>query len=141
MAYANHVAEWVSVKLSEKALATIRAVIQAEFKAAGGRGELPKATSMRNALKGEVSFDARSFEAGNTVHMDDETVKVAKAWAEAIAAGHASLAGLDEWPAVQKMVATMLKPALPALPKVPALPALPKAPAAHSVKPVKRRVA
>lgn len=140
MAYKNHVADWTVVTLSDNDVATIRAVVERAFKAAGGRGELPKATSMRNVLKGEVSIDAAAFRAGNAAP-DDEATKVAKAWAEAIAAGHAALTDLDAWPMVQKMAAAMLKPALPALPSKPALPALPKAPAAHSVKPVKRRAA
>ena len=139
MAYKNHVAEWQVVTLSDKDVAAIRAIVQSAFKAAGGRGELPKAVSMRNVLKGEVSIDAAAFRAGNEAAPDDEAAKVAKAWADAIAAGHAALSDLDAWPMVQKMAAAMLKPALPALPKVPALPTLPKAPAAHSVKPVRQR--
>ena len=133
MAYKNHVAEWQVITLSDKDVAAIRTIVQSAFKTAGGRGEMPKAVSMRNVLKGEVSIDAAAFRAGNEAAPDDEAARVAKAWAEAIAAGHASLADLDAWPMVQKMAAAMLKPALPALP------ALPKAPAAHSVKPVKQR--
>ena len=140
MAYKNHVAEWQVVSLSDKDVAAIRSIVERAFKEAGGRGELPKAVSMRSVLKGEVSIDAAAFRAGNAAQ-DDEAAKVAKAWAEAIAAGHAALADLDAWPMVQKMAAAMLKPALPALPSKPALPALPKAPATHSVKPVKRRAA
>jgi hypothetical protein len=130
MAYKNAVSEWQAFTLSDNDVATIRAVVERAFKAAGGRGELPKATSMRNVLKGEVSTDAAAFRAGNEAAPDDEAAKVAKAWAEAIAAGHAALSDLDAWPMVQKMAAAMLKPALPALPKLPSLPALPKAPAA-----------
>jgi hypothetical protein len=135
MAYKNAVADWQVVQLSANDVATIRAVVERAFKAAGGRGELPKATSMRNVLKGEVSIDAAAFRAGNAAAPDDEAAKVAKAWAEAIAAGHAKLADLDAWPMVQKMAAAMLKPSLPAMPSLPSLPALPtaKVGAAHGV--------
>lgn len=135
MAYKNAVSEWQIFTLTEGDVATIRALVERRFREAGGRGELPKATSMRNVLKGEVSTDAAAFRAGNVAAPDDEAAKVAKAWAEAIAAGHAKLADLDAWPLVQKMAAAMLKPALPALPSLPALPALPaaKVGAAHGV--------
>jgi hypothetical protein len=137
MAYKNHIAAWQGFAVSEKHVAAIRAMLEADFKAAGGRGTLPNVISTRNILKGEVSVDAEAFRAGNEAAPDDEAAKVAKAWAEAIAAGHAALSDLDAWPMVQKMAAAMLKPALPALPKLPSLPTLPRAPAAHSVKAVK----
>jgi len=142
MAYKNSIAGWNNVELTEKEISAVRAIIEGAFKRAGGRGETgPVAT--KNILKGELGFDAARFTAGN-VAADDETAKVAKAWAEAIAAGHAKLADLDAWPQVQKMAATMLKPALPALPSLPALPALPAMPAAkvgaaHGVTIVRKR--
>jgi hypothetical protein len=140
MAYKNAVSEWQIVSLSANDVATIRAVVERAFKAAGGRGELPKATSMRNVLKGEVSVDATAFRAGNFEAPNDEAATVAKAWAEAIAAGHAKLADLDAWPQVQKMAAAMLKPTLPAMPSLPALPAMPaaKVGAAHGVTIVRK---
>ena len=141
VAYANNISDWQDVALSEKALKAIRAIMESEFKAAGGRGELPRIVATKNILKGTFAVDARCFEAGNEAAPNDEMVTLAKAWAEAIAAGHNALADLAAWPDVQKMVATMLKPALPAMPAKPALPAMPKAPAGHSVKPVKRRAA
>jgi len=137
VAYKNHIAEWQDFAVSEKHVAAIRAMLEADFKAAGGRGALPKVISTRNILKGEVSTDAAAFRAGNEAAPDDEAVKVAKAYAAAIAAGHKTMSDLDAWPAVQKMVATMLKPSLPPMPTMPSLPPMPTIPASHSVKAVK----
>ena len=122
----NDVQDWQDFEIEARDVATIRAIIEKAFKAAGGRGELPKALSVRNVLKGSVSCDARAFEAGNVE--DDGDVALAKAWAEAIAEGRGALADLAEWPALQKMVATMLRPvkAAPA-PKAPPAPPAPKA--------------
>jgi hypothetical protein len=137
VAYKNHIAEWQDFAVSEKHVAAIRAMLQADFKAAGGRGELPKVVATRNILKGEVGVDAAAFQAGNETPADDEAVKVAKAYAVAIAAGHVKMTDLDAWPMVQQMVKTMLKPSLPPMPVAPSLPPMPEMPAAHSVKPVK----
>jgi hypothetical protein len=126
----NEVKDWAEFAIEAKDVATIRAIIERAFKAAGGRGELPKALSVRNVLKGSVSCDARAFEAGN-VDDGDADVANAKAWAEAIAEGRGALEDLADWPGLQKMVATMLRPvkAAPA-PKAPPAPPAPKAKAA-----------
>ena len=59
---------------------------------------------------------------------DADTVARAKQWAEAIAKGWGSLDQLDGHPGLQKMVATLLKPAAPQAPKAPAAPMAPVAP-------------
>jgi hypothetical protein len=122
----NDVQDWAEFEIEARDVATIRAIIEKAFKAAGGRGELPKALSVRNVLKGSVSCDARAFKAGNVE--DDGDVALAKAWAEAIAEGRGALEDLADWPGLQKMVATMLRPvkAAPA-PKAPPAPPAPKA--------------
>ena len=132
----NDVKDWAEFAIETKDVAAIRAIIERAFKAAGGRGELPKALSVRNVLKGSVSCDARAFEAGNVAD-DDADVANAKAWAEAIAEGRGALADLAEWPGLQKMVATMLRPvkAAPA-PKAPPAPPAPKAKAPPAPAPV-----
>ena len=141
----NEVKDWAEFAIEAKDVATIRGIIEKAFKAAGGRGELPKALSVRNVLKGSVSCDARAFEAGNVAD-DDADVANAKAWAEAIAEGRGALDDLAEWPGLHKMVATMLRPVkaapapkappAPPAPKVKAAPVAPKAktaPGAYSV--------
>lgn len=128
MAYKNEVSGWVDVDLEAAEVAAIRAVIEGAFKRAGGRGALPKATSLRNALKGRVAFDEGAFKAGNAAPEGSaEDVALAKAWAEAIADGRGALADLADWPGLQKMVATLLqRPAKAPAPR----PAMPPAPAA-----------
>lgn len=132
----NDVQDWQDFEIEARDVATIRAIIEKAFKAAGGRGELPKALSVRNVLKGSVSCDARAFKAGNAE--DDGDVALAKAWAEAIAEGRGALADLAEWPGLQKMVATMLRPvkAAPRAPAAPPAPPAPKAKAAPAPAPV-----
>lgn len=119
MAYKNNVADWAEFDLAPAEVASILATVQSAFKRAGGRGELPKATSMRNALKGKVSCDAAAFGAGN-VTAEDGDVALAKDWAEAIVGGRGTLDQLKDWPALHKMVATMLKPTAPPAPPAPA---------------------
>jgi hypothetical protein len=122
MAYKNHVAEWAEFDLTPAEIDSIRATIQAAFRRAGGRGEIPKAVSMRNAMKGKISCDAAAFQAGNAVGPDaSEDVALAKAWAQAIADGRHKIDELAAWPALQKMVATMLRPAAP-MPAAPPMP-------------------
>lgn len=128
MAYKNAVSDWQIVTLSANDVATIRAVVERAFKAAGGRGELPKATSMRNVLKGEVSVDAAAFQIGNV--KDDADVALAKAWAEAIADGRGHLPDIAAWPMLHKMVSTLLIQSAAPAPKAPPAPPAPKAPPA-----------
>lgn len=141
MAYKNHVAEWAEFDLTTAEIDSIRATIQSAFRRAGGRGEMPKAVSLRNALKGKVSCDAASFQAGNATGPDaSEDVALAKAWASAIADGRHQIGELEAWPALQKMVATMLRPAAPApapKPTAPPMPA-PKIGASHGVTIVRK---
>lgn len=146
MAYKNEVTGWVDVDLEVAEVAAIRAVIEGAFKRAGGRGQLPKATSLRNALKGRVAFDEGAFKAGNAAPEGSaEDVALAKAWAEAIADGRGALADLAQWPALQKMVATMLQRPSKAPAPRPAMPPAPagKVGAAHGVTVLRkaRRVA
>jgi hypothetical protein len=126
----------MNAEMTAQETATIKGVCEAVFKRAGGRGEMGPCGT-KNILKGELGFDASRFTAGNVEAGDDETVKVAKAYAVAIAAGHNKLSDLNAWPQVQKMVETMLKPSLPPMPVAPSLPPMPAMPASHSVKPVK----
>lgn len=122
MAYKNHVAEWAEFDLTTAEIDSIRATIQSAFGRAGGRGEMPRAVSLRNALKGKVSCDAAAFQAGNAAGPDaSEDVALAKAWAAAIAEGRHKIDELSAWPALQKMVATMLRPAAP-MPATPPMP-------------------
>jgi hypothetical protein len=144
MAYKNHVAEWAEFDLTTAEIDSIRATIQAAFKRAGGRGEMPKAVSLRNAMKGKVSCDAAAFQAGNAAGPDaSEDVALAKAWAEAIADGRNKLDELAQWPGLQKMVATMLKPVapLPAPAPKPMPAPSPRIDASHGVTVVRRRKA
>lgn len=122
MAYKNHVAEWAEFDLTAQEVEAIRAIAQTAFKRAGGRGEMPKAVSLRNALKGKVSCDATAFQAGNAAGPDaSEDVALAKAWSAAIAEGRHKIDELAAWPALQKMVATMLRPVAP-MPAAPPMP-------------------
>lgn len=148
MAYKNEVTGWVDVDLKAAEVAAIRAVIEGAFKRAGGRGQLPKATSLRNALKGRVAFDEGAFKAGNAAPEGSaEDVALAKAWAEAIAEGRGHMTDIAAWPMLHKMVSAMLVRSAPvAAPAAP--PAPPKAPAskvgaAHGVTVLRkaRRVA
>jgi hypothetical protein len=152
MAYKNHIAEWQGFTVSEKHVAAIRAMLEADFKAAGGRGELPRVVATRNILKGEVSVDAAAFQAGNVEEADDETVNTARGWVSYIMAANpgpsreAAIATMKQQnagvPDFVKLVARMLaatqdkpKPAPAPAPAPKAAPA--PAPAMHSVKPVK----
>lgn len=125
MAYTKET-NWIEVALTAEEVKAIRAVITAAFKRAGGRGELPTATTLKEALKGRVKFGESAFQAGN-VTPDDETAQLAKAWAEAIADGRGSLDDIAAWPSLHKMAAAMLRKAAPApAPKAAPMPA-PKA--------------
>jgi len=140
MAYKNHVAEWAEFDLTAAEIDAIRATVQGAFKRAGGKGEMPKAVSLRNALKGKVSCDAAAFQAGNAAGPDaSEDVALAKVWASAIADGRHKIDELAAWPALQKMVATMLRPAAPA--PMPVAPPMPSAriDASHGVTVVRKR--
>lgn len=142
MAYKNHVAEWVEFDLTAAEIDAIRATVQGAFKRAGGKGEMPKAVSLRNALKGKVSCDAAAFQAGNAAGPDaSEDVALAKSWAQAIADGRHKIDELVAWPALQKMVATMLRPVAPA--PMPVAPPMPSAriDASHGVMVVRKRKA
>lgn len=145
MAYANHIADWAEIEISEKALKALRAILESEFKAVGGRGELPRVVATKNILKGSFAVDARCFDAGNEAAPSDAVALKAKQWAEYIAAGHATLAALDRNPDFRRMVERLLKPAAPAIPDVPNVPDVPavpakgKAPATHSVARVKAK--
>ncbi len=139
MAYKNHVAEWAEFDLTTAEIDSIRATIQAAFKRAGGRGEMPKAVSLRNALKGKVSCDAEAFQAQNVAADAGEEVALAKAWAEAIAEGRNKLDELAAWPGLQKMVATMLKPTAPAPAPKPMPAPTPRIDASHGVTVVRKR--
>lgn len=124
-----NVSEWTNVKIDDARLARIRAEIEAALREAGFKGEF-KRVSTRNLLKGEVAAPADAFRAGNVAPEGDEDVALAKAWAEAIAAGRGSLDDIKAWPDLHKRVATMLtrKAAPPAPPAAKAPPA-PPAPA------------
>jgi len=141
MAYKNHVEAWREVTMAEADHAAIKAIVERVFKAAGGKGELPKATSMRNALKGVISFDESAFKAGNVV-ADDEDATLAKQWAEAIAAGRGSLDDLADWPMLHKMTKALLQRKAPAPPTAKAPPAPPakagKLGAEHGVTAVRK---
>lgn len=141
MAYKNHVAEWAEFDLSPAETDAIRATIQGAFKRAGGRGEMPKAVSLRNALKGKVSCDAAAFQAQNVAADAGEDVALAKAWAEAIMGGRNKLDELAQWPGLQKMVAAMLRPTAPAPAPKPAMPPAPspRIDASHGVTVVRKR--
>lgn len=141
MAYKNHVAEWAEFDLTTQEIETIRALAQVAFKRAGGRGELPKAVSFRNALKGKLSCDATAFQAQNIAADAGEDVALAKAWAAAIMDGRNKLDELAAWPGLQKMVATMLRPAAPAPAPKPAAPPAPspRIDASHGVTVVRKR--
>jgi hypothetical protein len=116
--------------------------VQGAFKRAGGKGEMPKAVSLRNALKGKVSCDATAFQAGNAAGPDaSEDVALAKACASAIADGRHKIDELAAWPALQKMVATMLRSAAPAPAPAPAPMPSPRLDASHGVTVVRRRKA
>ena len=142
MAYKNHVAEWAEFDLTAGEIDSIRATIQVAFKRAGGRGEMPKAVSLRNALKGKVSCDAAAFQAGNAAGPDaSEDVALANVWAQAIADGRHKIDELAAWPALQKMVATMLRSAAPAPAPAPAPMPSPRLDASHGVTVVRRRKA
>ena len=141
MAYKNHVAEWAEFDLTTAEIDSIRATIQAAFKRAGGRGEMPKAVSLRNAMKGKVSCDATAFHAQNVATDAGEETALAKAWAAAIMGGRNKLDELAAWPGLQKMVATMLRPAAPAPAPKPAAPPAPspRIDASHGVTVVRKR--
>ena len=141
MAYKNHVAEWAEFDLTTAEIDSIRATVQAAFKRAGGRGEMPKAVSLRNAMKGKVSCDATAFQAQNIAADAGEDVALAKAWAAAIMDGRNKLDELAAWPGLQKMVATMLRPAAPAPAPKPAAPPAPspRIDASHGVTVVRKR--
>lgn len=142
MAYKNHVAEWVEFELTAAEIDAIRATVQGAFKRAGGKGEMPKAVSLRNALKGKVSCDAAAFQAGNAAGPDaSEDVALAKAWAGAIADGRHKIDELAAWPGLQKMVATMLRPVAPAPAPAPMPMPSPRLDASHGVTVVRKRKA
>jgi hypothetical protein len=140
MAYKNHVEAWREVTMTEADHAAIKAIVERVFKAAGGKGELPKATSMRNALKGVISFDESAFKAGNVV-ADDADATLAKQWAEAIAAGRGSLDDLADWPMLHKMAKALLARKAPPAPPVAKAPPAPPAKlgAEHGVTVTRRK--
>jgi hypothetical protein len=123
----NDVKDWADFMVPAEGVATIRAVIVEAFKAAGGRGDLPKALNVRGILRGVLSCDAAAFEAGNVE--DDSEVANAEAWALAILSGAGTLDALAAWPGMQKMVARMIaaSKAAPKAPKAPPAPPAPKA--------------
>jgi len=115
----------------------IETLLDMAWEAAGGRGERPAGRGVlwSNHRGASISFEARDVDqVGNVPEADDADAKLARAWAEAIAEGRGALADLADWPGLQKMVATMLRPvkAAPA-PKAPPAPPAPapkaKAPA------------
>ena len=112
----NDVQAWADFTISAEGVATIRAVVVEAFKAAGGRGDLPKALNVRGIMRGMLSCDAAAFEAGNVE--DDSEVANAEAWAMAILRGAGTLDELADWPGLQKMVARMIA-ASKAAPKAP----------------------
>lgn len=130
----NDVQAWADFTISAEGVATIRAVVVEAFKAAGGRGDLPKALNVRGIMRGMLSCDAAAFEAGNVE--DDSEVANAEAWAMAILRGAGTLDELADWPGLQKMVARMIaaSKAAPKAPKAPPAPPAPKAPPAPVVK-------
>ena len=73
--------------------------------------------------------------------LENEDVALAKAWAEAIMGGRNKLDELAQWPGLQKMVATMLRPAAPAPAPKPAMPPAPspRIDASHGVTVVRKR--
>ena len=115
----------------------IAKLLDAAWKEAGGRGERPTGRGVlwSNHRGASISFEAKEVDqVGNVPEADDGDVTIAKAWAAAIAEGRGKLADLAAWPHIQKMVATMLKPAKPSAPPMPAAPPAPPAPPAPVAK-------
>ena len=113
-------------------------LLDAAYAAAGGKGERPDGFGVVwSGIKGmSVTFEAAQFDKHNkpTVKVsapavpDDEDVALAKAWAEAIAAGRGKLDDLADWPHIQKMTMTLLRrhkapPTPPTAPPAPPAPA------------------
>ena len=65
MAYKNIITSWQDIELSAHEIASVRALVTAAFKRAGGRGTLPSVVSCKNILKGKIAVNAESFMAGN----------------------------------------------------------------------------
>ena len=115
----------------------IETLLDQAWEAAGGRGERPtgRGVLFSNHRGASISFEAREVDqVGNVPEADDADAKLARAWAVAIAEGRGKLADLAAWPHIQKMVATMLKPAKPSAPPMPAAPPAPPAPPAPVAK-------